>query len=274
VIKRRVILWTMFALITFGASINRSSVGESLRGTIVVAVPVMDGLIVCADKRLYNDQAGTYSDDNVKIRKISDRALFVATNTIGFYDSKSRTMAFNAFDVTEKFVATHNLSEGKLFWEGLKKEINARLREYFAKRSYAEWPPSDKASNNLLFNLIFYTTDGDRAYSHTLRVFYEKARTPVITIPDPIREEIRTTKLAGKGREVMQFISMTPMIANDPMIVRFGQGSLDRKSTTATDATAFARKLIRVTSTGVPRANVSPVADCAMLGQTGFRWIN
>jgi hypothetical protein len=120
----------MFALITFGASINRSSVGESLRGTIVVAVPVMDGLIVCADKRLYNDQAGTYSDDNVKIRKISDRALFVATNTIGFYDSKSRTMAFNAFDVTEKFVATHNLSEGKLFWEGLKKEINARLREY------------------------------------------------------------------------------------------------------------------------------------------------
>jgi hypothetical protein len=105
-------------------------------------------------------------------------------------------------------------------------------------------------------------------------VFYEKARTPVITIPDPIREEIRTTKLAGKGREVMQFISMTPMIANDPMIVRFGQGSLDRKSTTATDATAFARKLIRLTSTGVPKANVSPVADCAMLGQTGFRWIN
>jgi hypothetical protein len=232
-------------------------------------------LVVCADKRLYNNQSATFTDDNVKIRKVNSNAMFVATSTIGFYDPRTRTMAFNAFDVTERFAATHDISQGKVFWDGLKKEINTRLREYFAARTYGAWPPSDRAANNLLFNLIFYTTDRDRAYSYTLRVFYEKAETPIITIPDPIREEVKTTKLAGKGREVMEFISRTPLVSNDPMIVRFGAPQIDRASTSSTDATAFARKLIRLTSTGVPKANVSPASDCAMIGyQSGFRWIN
>lgn len=270
-----VLLLTLLASNFFAASAFAFPVSDAVRGTIVVAVPVNNGLVVCADKRLFNAQSAAYSDDNTKIRRADKNALFVATNTIGFYDPNDQTMAFSAFDVTERFVATHKLSEGKQFWDGLKREINAALREYFAKRTFAEWPDSDRASNNLLFNLIFYVTDNGRAFSYTVRVFYEKAKTPRIFISDPVKEEIRTTKLAGKGKEVMQFIARTPAVSNDPMIIRFGDARLDAKTTAATDATAFARKLVRVTSSGVPESHVSPGSDCALLDyQTGFRWID
>jgi hypothetical protein len=34
-------------------------------------------------------------------------------------------MAFNAFEITEKYVANNDLNAGKPFWDGLKKEITA-----------------------------------------------------------------------------------------------------------------------------------------------------
>src|SRR5688572_15113514 len=54
--------------------------GQRIRGTLVVAVPVQEGLVTCADKRLYNIDSDTYRDNGVKIRKVSDNVLFVATN--------------------------------------------------------------------------------------------------------------------------------------------------------------------------------------------------
>ncbi|HEV8590748.1 MAG TPA: hypothetical protein VGQ55_01490, partial [Pyrinomonadaceae bacterium] len=40
---------------------------QTLSGTLVVAVPTKEGLVACSDKRLYNDQMGTFTDDFVKI---------------------------------------------------------------------------------------------------------------------------------------------------------------------------------------------------------------
>lgn len=249
-----------------------TAVAERHRGTLVVAVPVREGLVVCADKRLYNADAATFTDKAVKIRKIDDTALFVATNTVGFYDGRSRTMAFDAFETAANYAAKNNIGTGKPFWDGLKKEITARLREYFAARKFAEWPESDRENSNLLFNLIVYTVRDNRAFSHSLRVFYEKKPTPVIYIPDPIREQVRTPKLSGKGREVMAYLARNPSVAADPLIQRFDETRFNPQTTTIQNATAFAGKLFQLTSTGVPKANVSPTFDCALLDySTGFK---
>lgn len=251
-----------------------AAAAEPLRGTLVVAVPVNTGLIVCADKRLYNIESGAFTDNNVKIRKVDDNSLFVATNTIGFYDRQTRTMAFDAFEVTANYAAKNNIDTGKEFWDGLKKEITARLREYFAKRKFEEWPESDPANNNLLFNLIFYNVNGNRAFSHSLKVFYEKKRTPVIYIPDPVTEQVRTPKLSGKGREVMSYLARNPAAAGDPAIQRFDETRFSARTTTAKDAVGFANALFALTSTGVPAANVSRASDCALLDyDSGFQWI-
>lgn len=247
---------------------------QPLRGTLVVAVPVREGLVACADKRLFNSDAGTFTDDNIKIRKVDDRTLFVATNTVGFYDQRTRTIAFDAFETTSKYTAANKFAPEKSFWNGLKKEITGRLRSYLSNRPFAEWPESDRANNNLLFNLIFYTVRDDRAYGYSMRVFYEKAKTPIITIPDPIREQVLTPKLSGKGREVMTYLARNPSAAADPLIQRFDETRFNAQATTAKDATDFAAKLFQLTSANIAQANVSPTFDCAMLDySTGFQSI-
>ena len=264
-----------FALVFGVGSTTRaqSVASQPLTGTLVVAVPAMNGLVVCSDKRLFNAEAGTYTDNNVKIRKVDNNTLFVATNTIGFYDQKARKMAFDAFAVTSGYAAQNNFSPETKFWEGLKKEISGQLRSYFAARPYAEWPASDRRNANLLFNLIFYTVRDNRAWSHSIKVYYEKARTPVIQVSGPITEEVKTTKLSGKGREVMTYLARNPAAGTDPAIQKFDESRFDAETTSENEAVEFAKKLIRLTSTGVPKANVSSASDCAMLDHTaGFRW--
>jgi hypothetical protein len=261
-------------IVLFLISFVSGTAAEPLRGTLVVAVPVREGLVVCADKRLYNNDARTYTDNYVKVRKVGDNSLFVATNTIGFYDRQTRAMAFDAFEVATKYAASHDFDAGRPFWDGLKKEITIQLRAYFAKRPFVEWPESDRTNNNLLFNLIFYSVRENRAFSHSLKVFYEKKQTPVIYIPDLITEQVRTPKLSGKGREVMTYLVRNPAAAADPLIQRFDETRFSSQTTTTNDAVEFARKLFQMTSTNVPQANVSPTFDCALLDlTTGFRLI-
>jgi len=239
-----------------------------------VAVPVKEGLVVCTDKRLFNDETRTFTDTSVKIRKVDDNALFVATHTVGFFDSRSGKMEFDVFEITTKYVEKHDPGAGKPFWDGLKKEITDQLHTYFAKRKFAEWPESDKENSNLVFNLLFYSIKENRAWSHTVKVFYEKARSPIILVTDPITEEVRTPKLGGKGKELLDYLARNPNIARDPLIARFGQVNFNVQETAATDAESFARRLFALTSTAIPQARVSSSFDCALLGyQSGFRWL-
>jgi hypothetical protein len=101
--------------------------------------------------------------------------------------------------------------------------------------------------------------------SHTLKVFYEKKRTPVILILDPVSEEVKTPKLSGKGRDVINYLAKTPAAASDPIFLRFDETHFDIQKTTSVDAVEFARKLFSLTSTVVPKAQVSPTFDCVLL---------
>lgn len=248
---------------------------ESLRGTLVVAVPVSDGLVTCADKRLFNVDAGTFKDNSIKIRRVGENALFIATNTVGFYDRKKKAIAFDAFKVTADYAAKNDINTGKPFFEGLRKEIENQLRSYLYARPFAEWPETDKANQGLLFNLVFYTLDGETVHSHTLKVFYEKAQTPKITIPSRFTEIVKFPKLSGKGRDVMGYLAQHPSIAAQPAILRFDESYFDSETTTVRDAVDFSRKLFLITNTAIPQARVSATFDCAYVSrQLGFQWLD
>ena len=258
----------------FASTLAPATKEQSLRGTLVVAVPLQEGLVTCADKRLFNVEDGTYSDNNVKIRKVGHNVLFVATNTIGFYDPKNKKTVFDAFEVAANYTSRNGFDDDREFWDGLKTEIRKKLLEYFAARDYSEWPDTDRANNNLLFNLIFYSVDGGRRRSHTLQVFYEKKRTPVISVTGPLSEEIRSPKLTGKGRDLMTYIARNPSLASDPLILKFDEARFNIQQTSINDAVEFSRRLFHLTNTGVPKAQVSSTFDCALLSyQQGFRWI-
>ena len=254
---------------------NRDIMGEGFHGTLVVAVPVNNGLVACADKRLFNDATRTFDDSFVKIRKVNSSTLFAATNTVGFLNKTTGKMDFDAFEIVAKYNARREFSGDKVFWDGLRNEIRKQLLAYLNKRKFVDWPETDVANNRLLFNLVFYSVADHKIRNYTLRVFYEKAQTPVIDIPDVFSEEVRTPQLIGKGKSVMDYLSLHPELARDTAIARFDEATFDVKKTTTLDAVSFATKLFSLTNTALPGAEVSAEHDCALLSyQNGFQWID
>ena len=248
---------------------------QGLHGTLVVAVPVEDGLVACADKRLYNDTTGKSSDSFVKIHKVDNNTLFVATNTIAFVDKSTQKVGFDVYDITARYAAQNKFNSVS-FWNGLSDEIRKQLLDYLEARKFADWPEADKANNNLLFNLVFYsTTTGKRTRSYSLSVFYEKTNPPIITIPGVMIEDVRTPKLSGKGKDVIAYLSQRPALAQDPAFLRFDETRFNIATTSVEDALNFARTLFIITNSALPQAEVSASHDCALLGyRTGFTWIN
>lgn len=244
-------------------------------GTLVIAVPIQTGLVVCSDKRLYNAAANNFRDDYVKIHKVNDRALFVATHTTGFLNPTTGKMEFDIFDLTSHYIAQHNFAPDQRFWNGLKNEVHDELVAYLSKQKYDDWPATDIANNKLLFNLVFYSVEGSRARSYSMSVFYEKARTPIIFAPGVVAEDVTTPKLLGKGKDVMAYLSSSPSLSRDPSILRFDESNFRPAATTVADAVSFSKRLFQLTNSALPQAEVSATYDCAMLGyQSGFRWLD
>gem|GEM_PF-1718142 len=276
--RKLAMLWTssVFILSILSILSPAQSLGtQTLSGTLVVAVPVSQGLVGCADKRLYNEQTGKADDNFVKIRKVNSNAFFVATHTVGFLDKTTGKLEFDVFKITDDYVARHAFVTGPQFWNGLRNELRSKLLAYLAKEKFKDWPETDAANNRLLFNLVFFATGGNITRSYTLRVFYEKQQTPVIDVPNVISEVVRTPKLIGKGKEVIDYLARNPSVAADPSILRFDQGRFDIAKTTVNNAVDFAGKLFSLANTAIPQARVSATYDCALLGyQNGFQWIN
>jgi len=248
---------------------------QSLSGTLVVAVPINEGLVTCSDKRLFNDQTHTVDDSFVKIRKVNSNTLFVATNTIGFLNKTTGKMEFDVFEITAGYTARHNFSGGPQFWDGLKEEIRKQLLAYLAKQRFEDWPATDVANNKLLFNLVFFSTAGNRARSYSLSVFYEKAKIPVIYTPGMVMSEVKTPQVIGKGKDVMLYLSRNPQVAQDPSILRFDEGHFNLKQIARVDAVNFAARLFSLTNKELPQTKVSATHDCALLSyQNGFQWID
>jgi hypothetical protein len=108
----------LILLVLGGLSAARSVKTQNLGGTLVVAVPVTEGLVACSDKRLFNDQTGTFDDNFVKIREVDNNTLFVATHTVGFLDKTTGKFEFNVFEITDRYVLNTILSPGNRIGTG------------------------------------------------------------------------------------------------------------------------------------------------------------
>lgn len=248
---------------------------EEVGGTLVVAVPVRDGLVVCSDKRLLNEATGGFRDDFVKLHKVNDSAVFVATHTTGFLNKTTGKMGFDIFDVTQNFVARNAFSPKREYWTALRREIQTKLSSYLSSQNFQDLPETDVANNRLLFNLVFFSVDESQIHSYSISVFYEKAQRPVINVADVVSEIVRTPKLIGKGKDVMMLFARDPSLGRDPAILKFDQSNFSTQRTSAADAVNFAIRLFKLTNSELPEAAVSAAHDCAVLRFVdGFSWID
>lgn len=256
------------------AAVQGSGVAK-IGGTLVVAVPVAQGLVVCSDKRLYNETTNTIRDDFTKIQKVNDKSLFVATHTTGFLNDKTGKMAFDIFDLTQDYVSRHGFAPSTEYWNAIRSEIRSKLLSYLSKLSYRELPETDVENNRLLFNLVFFSVEGQISRSYSISVFYEKAKTPIVDVAGVVGEMVRTPKLIGKGKDVMGLFAREPALGRDPSILRFDESIFNILQTSVFDAVKFASRLFSLTNANLPQAEVSAAHDCALLSYADrFSWID
>jgi hypothetical protein len=74
---------------TSQAPFSRSAVSK---GTLIVTVPVKEGLVICTDKREYNVVRGA-TDNQMKIRELGPRAAFAEVALHGFCDVKIQRLS-------------------------------------------------------------------------------------------------------------------------------------------------------------------------------------
>jgi hypothetical protein len=153
--------------------------------------------------------------------------------------------------------------------------MRSKLLAYLSKLRFADLPETDLANNRLLFNLVFFTIEGRASKSYSISVFYEKAKKPILDVSGVTSEIIRTSKLLGKGKDVMALFNKKPELARDVSILKFDQSYFSLERTTPRDAVTFASRLFSITNANLPQARVSATHDCALLGYTnGFSWID
>lgn len=54
------------------------------KGTLVIAVPSKEGLVVCADKRVYYIEENRTKDEKIKIIQVGGHGLFASVGMLSF----------------------------------------------------------------------------------------------------------------------------------------------------------------------------------------------
>lgn len=256
-----------------GATVGQTV--QRLGGTLVVAVPVSDGLVVCSDKRLYNEATGASRDDFVKIHPAGDKALFVATHSTGFLNKTTGKMEFDIFELTHDFVSRNGFAPSQQYWSSLRSEIRSKLSAYLSRQKFKDLPETDLANNMLLFNLVFFAIEGGSVKDYSLSVFYERAQVPIINVANVVSEFVKNPKLLGKGKDVMALFAKDSSFAQDPSILKFDQSYFNIARTSASDAVTFASRLFTLTNQQLPQARVSAAHDCIYLSyRNKFKWLD
>jgi hypothetical protein len=252
---------------------------STLSGTLVVAAPSKDGLVICADRRLMaGDNVAT--DNYNKLRILGSKAVFVATNRAIVKNADTGNDLFNAFTIVEHFFKGKDEADLSKYWHGLSLTL---LQEYDAMLKLSprdKWPQSGRPPDYQLFQVITFYLDPDGKGSHgDITVLFNRASNKHLQANFKEVKGINGPEMFGNSALVIELTKPTgkPIdhIRYDSVIKRFISPDFDARRASREDATDFGRRFIRYTSEFlklVPDVleDVSPICDCVLLSKSGI----
>jgi hypothetical protein len=247
-------------------------------GTLIVPVPCVDGIVVCADKR-QNDDATGFRDDRLKVHEIPGPAVFTHHGETSLI-TKTGELVYDGAATALEFLRENSLGfDTSTVWEAIAGAIKRPYREMMSEFERPMRPPND-----LGFNLVFFWFSSGKLQGVILPCTYG----PVTIRVD--KDIIQPSSLLGQtpmalgNRDVFNELRE----GNDPrfeelrqdlLFQRFFKGSL-ASETSRDDARAYAKKLVGVSSqysrfVGDRRDDISPTVDCPHLKTDGsFEWLD
>ena len=262
------------------------------KGTLVIAVPSKEGLVVCADKRVHYIETNITKDEKIKIIQVGDHGLFASVGSLSF----TRTVKF---DPNPIYIEVDRIVENYFKKKDIRTFTNEQwndfcqyLEKIFKADNYTQIQSDD--SNKPFLQVAFFYLDLKNSINRTVvQLFIKKEKTPFLsgsgiqitfkTDPDHIIKN--SIKLLGEAAVITEVMYGTNPhfddVRRNPLVQKaLSTQAIPLGQFTLLEAKDFASYLIEITSKRsnlIPgfKGHVSPTCDCAILDfKDGFRWIN
>src|SRR5215813_3822666 len=122
------------------AGFAREHQGVERGGTLILAIPVREGLVLCGD-RLITDQTGARVGEETKIKPVGERAAFVVSGRVGLdMNTTPRTVLFDAHQLIEQFLKDKDIET--VDWEAYRTTLRDEFLRALERVPFEQWPES------------------------------------------------------------------------------------------------------------------------------------
>jgi hypothetical protein len=251
-------------------------------GTLIMIVPTIKGILICADKRIYRESTGN-KDTMHKIVQLGPNSAFAVSGAPIVTQRNTGRMLFNVFDIVEGIFQGRDIVDTTQTWNNLQEKLKQAFKESVLALEYKDWPESQYPQKNyILFEILFFHPGADRRPHISLLQFrYIKQPNPIVEAQTYNVTVKGSFSAFGSGHVIMELQSGTDKrfddIRNNAKIRKFLLNLVEPKNVTVKDAMYFSKRIIEVSSSRYNLVtdidgHISPNCDCAILrNKGGFR---
>lgn len=294
ILKRLTLVLLFFILVLELPTIKRESIAQS--GTLIVVIPTREGLVICGDKRSHNEENGTISDTTIKVRRLDDSTVYLATGIVYRSHLGSFLGNFDLFAIVESWYQSHATTNlfstetrvqepplsGLRFtinpnpWEDLKRQLENKLS---SSRGY-----QFLNQTNSFFEILFLRIN-DTGEPVARGVVHPNGLFSSVLYGEPDNIDLKKAEpiLLGSREVYIELKEGNSEVFNDlranPFLKPFLGNWRLREEVTPNEALAFEHTIIEATNERGQKLNdkihVSKECNCALLSyKMGFKWIS
>ncbi len=252
----------------------------SSHGTLLVSVPTESGLVVCSDKREWNEIRGA-TDGITKIYVVNRRAAFALAGTNAVLNRTTLQPMFSIKALTQKHL--QSTTEQQLFQKivTLPEFLNDNYSRFHLETGLKlDHPPY--VTDDVVYSIIIWHISKAKVMVHQVQCHATGETGCVASLRDVTQQLGQRAYLDGQTNFVLAAIRQSDprfkSFKDDPDI-RTVWTSSNPKNISVEMALRFARKTIRDTNqfhhlVSTTETMVSVGADCSLMNPSrGFEWL-
>lgn len=253
-----------------------------LTGTLVLAIPNKEGMVVCADDRI-EDFHGRLIDGTNKLHQVGSRAVLTGSGSPIFIDNKTTGELYNSLTEAVEFFSARGAENVGQHLDALRLHIETGFNNFLKGRKKEDWPESGGGPNNHLFRLLIFYLDGKNNFQgYAVKIYFNKEATPPVKVvaDNMTREAFAGAAIFGDPKITSEIVNGTNQEYNEFRVITghllANQNSPDQVS--LKEAEMFGRGFVRAYSEVAPtrfnERRYGANAFCALLSyKAGFQWL-
>lgn len=259
---------------------------KAFGGTLIVAVPFQQGLVICADRLGTSGEGET--EDTQKLYQIGPSAAFAATGITTFRDPRNPNIQYDACIIIDNFFSEQVFDSNNKRYTELAIRLTTEFSNFYWRFTNISLPTITVGGIEypFFFRLIFFYLDQNQILDVETTDFIQHPENKQLALGriPATEDELKglTPMVYGDAAVFNEIMNGSDprfdIVRNDPVIKRFVTGNAPAEQVTEEEALEFAKKLIVISSQMTPlitgrQTTIGEVIDSGILRYgSGFEW--